>query len=144
MRRPGGARVIEVWRVDRLPADLDEAGPLSAASVAPAADAGLAVRVCTFPPDTDMDEQMRREYDSSVASSYTAADGGTHAGVALHRTDTVDVLTVVRGELTLITETAQTVLRQGDSVVQRGTAHAWSNRTSEDVVVVAVMIAAQK
>jgi mannose-6-phosphate isomerase-like protein (cupin superfamily) len=135
---------MEVWRADRLPADLDEAGPLSAVSVAPAAEGGLVVRVCTFPPDTDMDEQTRREYESSVATSYAAADGGSHTGMALHRTDTVDVLTVVRGELTLITETAQTVLRQGDSVVQRGTAHAWSNRTSEVVVVVAIMMAARK
>ncbi|KQW42651.1 hypothetical protein ASC77_23610 [Nocardioides sp. Root1257] len=57
----------------------------------------------------------------------------------MHRTDTVDVVTVIRGELTVVTETGETTLRAGDSVVQMGTMHAWSNRTNETVVAIAIM-----
>jgi len=51
-------------------------------------------------------------------------------------------MTVLSGELWAITETGETLLRAGDTLVQRGTAHAWSNRTSEPATIVSVMIAA--
>jgi uncharacterized cupin superfamily protein len=57
----------------------------------------------------------------------------------MHSTDTIDILTVISGELVMVTEGAETILRPGDSVVQRGTAHAWSNRGASVAVAVAVM-----
>jgi uncharacterized cupin superfamily protein len=60
----------------------------------------------------------------------------------MHFTETVDIMTVLSGELWAITETGETLLRAGDTLVQRGTAHAWSNRTSEPATIVSVMIAA--
>jgi hypothetical protein len=39
-------------------------------------------------------------------------------------------------------ESGETLLRAGDTLVQRGTTHAWSNRTGEPATVVSVMIAA--
>lgn len=139
--RPGGATITEIWRVDHLPAVLGDRRSLDATRVDPVAGAGLAVRICTFPPESALDAEARRAYDASIAESYEA--GGDHSGgPALHRTDTVDILTVVSGELHLVTETGEALLRQGDSVVQRGTRHAWHNRGTEPAVVAAVMIAA--
>lgn len=138
--RPGGATITEIWRANRLPADLDEEGPLAAVRVDAAAATGLAVRVCTFPPDQAMDQATFRRYAESVAGSYGVEPD--NAGSPLHRTDTVDVVTVIQGELTLVTEAGETVLGQGESVVQRGTAHAWANRAGDVAVVLAVMIGA--
>lgn len=139
--RPGGATITEIWRAERLPARCDDAGPLSADMVVSPAAQGLAVRVCTFPPDSEMDAETSRSYAASLAGSY-----GTDRQTALspmHRTNTIDVLTVISGELWLVTETGETVVRQGESVVQRGTMHAWSNRTDRATSVVAVMMAAE-
>jgi mannose-6-phosphate isomerase-like protein (cupin superfamily) len=138
--RPGAATICEVWRSDRLPADLDDHGPLQATTVEPAAASGLVIRVCTFPPERDKDDEEAREYAESVASSYGA--GPVVNGTPLHRTETVDTLTVIRGELTLVTETDETVLRQGETVVQRGTMHGWRNRGKETAVVLAIMMGA--
>ena len=43
----------------------------------------------------------------------------------MHRSDTVDFFFVISGRLELILEDGSTILESGDSVVQRGTNHAW-------------------
>jgi quercetin dioxygenase-like cupin family protein len=47
----------------------------------------------------------------------------------MHRTDTVDYGLVLCGELTVVLERGETVLRPGDIIVQRGTNHLWHNRS---------------
>jgi hypothetical protein len=146
VERPGGATVTEIWRVDRLPADLDDLRPLSADVVLAPPPEGLAVRVCTFPPDSEVDPGAFASYSASIAQSYDQepASEDEPAIPGMHRTDTVDVVTVVSGELCVVTERGDTVLRSGDSVVQRGTPHLWSNRTDKTATVVAIMISADR
>jgi quercetin dioxygenase-like cupin family protein len=47
----------------------------------------------------------------------------------MHRTDTVDYGIVLAGEVWLVVDEGETRLSPGDVVIQRGTNHAWSNRT---------------
>ena len=47
----------------------------------------------------------------------------------MHRTDTVDYGLVLSGELYAVFENGETLLRPGDVIVQRGTNHAWQNRS---------------
>ncbi len=49
----------------------------------------------------------------------------------MHRTQTLDYVVVISGELVLILDDSEVILRQGDVVVQRGTDHAWENRGGE-------------
>jgi oxalate decarboxylase/phosphoglucose isomerase-like protein (cupin superfamily) len=102
---------------------------------------GLVVRVSTFPPDSEWDRsQGYSDAQGSLPGSVAAEVGGIPG---LHETDSFDILTVISGEMYLIVETGETLLRQGDTLVMRGGKHAWSNRTDETVTVVTVMIAAQ-
>ena len=96
LERPGGATVTEIWRADSLPARMDEAGPLAALEVVSPAQQGLAVRVCTFPPDAAMDSQTYGSYAESIAQSYgpEAASAERDAVPGMHSTETVDVVTV--------------------------------------------------
>src|SRR5271166_10453 len=102
----------------------------------------LAIRVCTFPPDSE----TYASYAASIAESFgpEAVPGGESTIPGMHQTDTVDVVTVVSGELCIVTENGEAVLRPGDSIVQRGTPHARSNRTEETVTVAAIMMAATR
>jgi mannose-6-phosphate isomerase-like protein (cupin superfamily) len=53
----------------------------------------------------------------------------------MHTTDTVDFELVVSGEVWLeLDDGAMTLLRAGDTVVQNGTRHRWTNKGSEPVV----------
>ena len=49
----------------------------------------------------------------------------------VHRTESVDYGIVLEGEIVLILDDSEVTLRTGDVVVQRGTNHAWANRTDQ-------------
>jgi uncharacterized cupin superfamily protein len=47
----------------------------------------------------------------------------------MHRTRTLDYVVMIEGELVLILDDSEVILKPGDVVVQRGTDHAWENRS---------------
>ena len=47
----------------------------------------------------------------------------------MHRTRTLDYMVVIEGEVVLSLTDSEVTLRKGDVVVQRGTDHAWENRS---------------
>ncbi len=49
----------------------------------------------------------------------------------MHRTKTLDYAIVISGEVILVLDDGEVILKQSDVVVQRGTNHAWENRTDE-------------
>jgi quercetin dioxygenase-like cupin family protein len=66
---------------------------------------------------------------------------GPGAESPLHRTETVDVGIVLDGETWLLLDDgSETLVKPGDAVVQRGTMHAWANRSDQPVRMVFVMI----
>lgn len=59
----------------------------------------------------------------------------------MHRTETVDVGVVLEGETWLVLDDgSETRVAAGDAVVQRGTNHAWANRSDRPVRMLFVMI----
>jgi uncharacterized cupin superfamily protein len=59
----------------------------------------------------------------------------------MHRTETVDVGVVLEGETWLLLDDgSETLVRAGDAVVQRGTMHAWVNRSDRPNRMLFVMI----
>jgi quercetin dioxygenase-like cupin family protein len=58
----------------------------------------------------------------------------------VHRTESVDYGIVVDGEMVLALDDSETVLRQGDVVVQRGTSHRWENRSGQVARMVFVLV----
>ncbi|KAJ7649511.1 hypothetical protein DFH06DRAFT_1331875 [Mycena polygramma] len=62
----------------------------------------------------------------------------------MHRTVSLDYAIVFKGSIVLeLEEGERIVLNEGDTVVQRGTMHAWRNETSEWAKVYFVMTAAK-
>lgn len=60
-----------------------------------------------------------------------------------HATSTLDYVTVLRGEVTLVVGRAEVTLGPGDSVVQQpGVPHDWQNRSDVPCVMVGVLISA--
>jgi quercetin dioxygenase-like cupin family protein len=59
----------------------------------------------------------------------------------MHRTETLDVGVVLEGETWLLLDDgSETLVRTGDAVVQRGTNHAWANRSDRPVRMLFVLI----
>jgi uncharacterized cupin superfamily protein len=53
----------------------------------------------------------------------------------MQKTRTLDFCIVQEGEIVLVLDTQEVLLKAGDFVVQRGTNHAWSNRSNKPAVV---------
>jgi len=49
----------------------------------------------------------------------------------MHRTRTLDYAVVIEGEIVLVLSDSEVVLGPGEVVVQRGTDHAWENRSDK-------------
>ena len=63
-----------------------------------------------------------------------ARDGATHSGDRhfwFHKTDSIDFAVVLEGEIWLLLDEDECLLEAGDVIVQRGTAHSWSNRSGK-------------
>jgi quercetin dioxygenase-like cupin family protein len=59
----------------------------------------------------------------------------------VHRTDSVDYIVVMSGEIDMELETGEEVhLKAGDVMVQRGTVHNWINRGTESCVMAVILI----
>ena len=100
---PDGALFYEIWGTDATPA------PVSAAEPDPTE------RSLTVPPEPGGTKIRVNEFPPGVVSP-------------THRTQSVDYGIVLEGEVVLVLDAAETVLRAGDVVVQRGTDHRWENR----------------
>jgi len=66
-------------------------------------------------------------------------EASTYSVRALHpymqKTRTLDFCTVTQGELVLVLDAQEVVVKAGDIVIQQGTNHAWCNRTNSPAVV---------
>lgn len=60
-----------------------------------------------------------------------------------HRTDSVDYIVVMSGEIDMELEDSVVHLRAGDVLVQRGTIHNWVNRGTAPCVIAAILIDAK-
>lgn len=58
----------------------------------------------------------------------------------VHRTESVDYGIVLEGEIVLVLDDTEVTLRAGDIVVQRGTDHAWANRSDRVARVAFILI----
>jgi hypothetical protein len=104
-------------------------------------DGGTILRIVEFPPDKD----WRGKRD--VSDAFTSIGAG-HAPVAghddpmMHITNTVDYIIVLKGEIYAVMDKGETLLRQGDILIQRGTNHSWHNRSDQPCVIAAVLVSA--
>ena len=60
-----------------------------------------------------------------------------------HRTDSIDYIVVMAGEIDMELDGAVVRLKAGDVMVQRGTIHNWVNRGTEPCVLAVILIAAK-
>ncbi len=101
---PDGALFYEVWNTGAMPAPIaaDEPEPTERSLTVPPDPNGTKIRINEFPPG---------------------------AVSPMHRTQSIDYGIVIEGEIMLVLDDSETVLRAGDVVVQRGTDHRWENRS---------------
>ena len=58
----------------------------------------------------------------------------------MHRTDSVDYAIILEGEITMLLDDSEVLLKAGDVIVQQGTNHAWSNQSDKPCRIAFVLI----
>lgn len=124
----------EVWATQGAPAAVDNgADPTLGPLMLPPPKLGTRIRFVDIPPDTDeflvhgasrMQDAFAQIGDEAAS---TVKANSPHP--LMHRTESVDYGIVIEGELTLVLDDAEVLLKPGSVVVQRGTNHAWANRS---------------
>jgi hypothetical protein len=142
-----GPLFFEVWNTRESPARIDRASgePVEdGIQLAPPKN-GTRIRVLDIPPDDERLETLTPEQIKAHFAEVAAADASSHSGsdsrhAFMHRTETVDYGIMLEGELTLIMDVGETVIRAGDIVVQRGTNHGWANRSGKPCRIAFILI----
>ncbi|MFK4048061.1 cupin domain-containing protein [Roseomonas mucosa] len=132
-----GLAFFELWNTASVPVQVDS-GDDPTASRKPDTDppdGGVVIRMVDLPPEGSNGPALDPEQAARLfASVGLKAAGGMHKTSRhplMHRTESVDFGIVLWGEVHLILDDQEVHLHAGDVVVQRGTIHAWSNRTDK-------------
>ena len=152
---PRGARIggelgplfYGVGSTRETPARIDRAGgepPEEGITLAPPKN-GTRIRVLDVPPEDPRIAQLTPEQARAHFAEVGAADAASHSGggsrhAFMHRTETIDYGIVLEGEITLILDEGETVVRAGDIVIQRGTNHGWANRSGKPCRIAFILI----
>ena len=129
--RPG-VTLTNLWQSEAVPAAIDGPeetvdGPLMLRPPA----GGTVFRIVEFQPE---DAAALAELDGRTAfAEMGAADAIVEDArhPFTHRTESVDYAVILDGEITMLLDDSEHQLGAGDVVVQRGTNHAWSNRSDK-------------
>ncbi|MDE3736773.1 MULTISPECIES: cupin domain-containing protein [Pseudomonas] len=139
-----GTLFHEVWNSATCPAALDNGGdPTDKPLQLSPGSLGSVIRVVDIPPDS-----LQNQVSAEDAAACFAEIGEAHAGTGkadsrhklMHRTETLDYGIVTEGEVWLVLDGEDVHLKRGDIVVQRGTNHAWSNRTEQMARMVFILL----
>jgi quercetin dioxygenase-like cupin family protein len=135
--------LTDLWVSDRAPAS--NVGSADAArrrmSLEPPRN-GTIFRIVEFPPDAAAGGGFDRGAAFRAMGASHAMDPDASRHPAMHRTDTVDYALVLTGEIWALMDEGETLMRAGDTLVQRGTNHAWSNRSDQPSLVAFVLVSA--
>jgi quercetin dioxygenase-like cupin family protein len=96
-----------------------------------------------FPPDREVMGGLDREKAFASMEADHAMDKSPARHPGMHKTDTVDYALVLDGEIWALMDEGETLLRAGDCLVQRGTNHAWSNRSDRVCRVAFILVNAE-
>jgi len=143
--RPGQMS-FEVWKTRAMPVPVaaEEPEPTGGPRSLQPPPVGTVFRISVVPPETDATRNLTPEQaqelfrKSGAGEASTYGKGGRHP--MMHRTETVDYAVVLDGEITLLLDDGDVHLKTGDVVIQRGTSHAWSNRSGKPVRMLYVLI----
>jgi mannose-6-phosphate isomerase-like protein (cupin superfamily) len=135
----------EVWSTAGVPARVDNGSdPTTGPLTLPPPSQGTRIRFVDIPPDSD---EFLAHGAARMKEAFTQAGDVTASTVKadsphplMHRTESIDYGVVIEGEMTLVLDESEVLLKPGSVVVQRGTNHAWANRSGRPCRMLFVLV----
>ena len=144
-RGTASTAVTELWENRATPAsNRGTEDPTDHAFRLPPPKNGAVFRIIEYPPDKLRVAALRQPGTAHNATSEGyVRDLGNARHPGFHKTDSIDYVIVLSGEIYALMDEGETLLKAGDVLIQRGTSHAWSVRTDEPAYVAFVLIDAE-
>ncbi|HWV07002.1 cupin domain-containing protein [Ralstonia sp.] len=135
----------EVWSTSGNPVPIDNgADPTVGALMLPPPKQGTRFRFVDIPPDTSeflaRGATRMQEAFTQVGDAHASTVRADSPHPLMHRTESIDYGVVIDGEMTLVLDDSEVALAPGSVVIQRGTNHAWANRSSRPCRMLFVLI----
>lgn len=96
---------------------------------------GTIIRFVDIPPEGQDGPKLDKDQARALFEAVGLGENSEHSlkgrHPLRHRTQSVDYGVVISGEIVLLLDEEEVTLRPGDVVVQRGTIHAWANRSHD-------------
>jgi hypothetical protein len=120
--------LTNLWILDALPASCAGSEDLTTRPFRlEPPPAGNIVRIVEFPPDRERNYANQAEVFEQYGAGHARDAAARHPG--FHKTASIDYAIVLEGEIWALMDVGETLMKQGDVLIQRGTNHAWSNRS---------------
>jgi mannose-6-phosphate isomerase-like protein (cupin superfamily) len=133
--------IIDLWQTDAAPSSArnqEDTGMRPYALDPPVG--GSVFRLVEIAPDDtwthnrEVVEEILKSRDSFAPAGRASTDP------CMHVTSTTDYVIVLKGEIWATMEEGEVLLKAGDVLIQRGTWHAWHNRSREPCVLAGVAL----
>jgi len=147
LQRPNrpGVTLTNLWQNDKTPAAMERHDdPVTGPLILHPPRNGSVFRIVQFDPE---DPAVLADLDGSSAFAEMGAGANVVQNARhpfMHRTDSLDYSVVLSGEIYMMMDEEDYLLKAGDVVVQQGTNHAWSNRGTEPCLIAFILIDAHK
>ena len=146
---PADPILINFWSTSQMPVDYrDPTDPAAGTMPLHPPPMGSMFRFFRVPPESRMAHLSAEERDrivgayyASVGAAHAHIPGARHAG--FHRTESVDYIILLQGEVTLMLDDEDVPMQPFDVVIQRGTNHSWVNYGDETATLMAVLLSAE-
>ena len=138
--------LTDLWRTYSMPADNSGDADAAATEVVLTPPLGGSVfRYFQIAPETADDGKTEEQKQAEADQLFEAMGAGHNRDPAarhpnMHKTDTVDYIILLSGEVTMLVDEAEVEMQPLDVVIQRGTNHGWANKGSEPAVLAAILI----
>ena len=137
--RPG----TNLWATKAAPAPVDAPDMVDGYERLLPPAAGTVIRVMDIPPEPKDWATNEESFRSMTVNPYpdhdrSGSDKKRHP--RMHVTQTIDYAVCLEGEIYAVMEQDETLMRAGDILIQRGTEHAWANRSDKPCRILFVLV----
>lgn len=137
-------KFYNLWTTNTMPVTLNNDDPVkdTYVSTSPVQN-GSMFRIVNYPPEKVLLDKINKMSKSELIAfekkiGIKLSLCGKHP--LMHMTNSIDFGIVLTGEIYLVLDKEEVLLKPTDTVIQRGTLHAWSNRSDKDCLMAYVLL----
>lgn len=146
LHRPNrpGVTLTNLWMNGETPAQMERSDdPVEGPLILQPPKNGSVFRIVQFDPENP-EELAKLDGKAAFAEMGAGANVVENARHPfMHRTDSLDYTVILSGEIYMMMDEEEYLLKAGDTVVQQGTNHAWSNRGTVPCLIAFILVDAK-